>query len=272
MNATEQVQALERLQQSLHPLRAQLFKHEVYRSIRTQEDLRTFMEHHVFAVWDFMSLLKALQGRLTGVTIPWLPQGDRNARRLINEIVLEEESDEDGEGGYTSHFELYHDAMAQCGASTSTIDGFMDRLSQGRPVLESLASTGVPQAAQAFVRTTWGIIESGPPHSIAAAFTLGREDLIPSMFRALVFDLDESFPGQWHRFRYYLERHIQLDEEHHAPLALQMLAGLCGHNEQNWREAEESAGVALNARIALWDGVLNELKACQRQGSTNTPR
>ncbi len=260
----EQVQALERLQQSLRPLRAQLFKHEVYRSIKTQDDLRTFMEHHVFAVWDFMSLLKVLQGRLTGVTVPWFPQGDRNARRLINEIVLEEESDEDGEGGYLSHFELYRAAMAQCGANTSGVDAFMGRLNQGQPVLEVLATTGVPMAAQAFVRTTWGIIESGPTHSIAAAFTLGREDLIPSMFRALVIDLDKSFPGQWHRLRYYLERHIQLDEEHHAPLALQMLAALCGTDQEKWREAEETARVALKARIALWDGILRTNASPQR--------
>ena len=272
MNAMEQVQALERLQQSLGPLRAQLFKHEVYRSIKTQDDLRTFMEHHVFAVWDFMSLLKALQGRLTGVTIPWLPQGDRNARRLINEIVLDEESDEDGEGGYISHFELYRAAMSQCGANTSRIDAFIGRLEQGQPVLEVLATTGVPKAAQAFVQTTWRIIESGPTHSIAAAFTLGREDLIPNMFRALVVDLDKSFPGEWQRLRYYLERHIQLDEEHHAPMALQMLAGLCGRDEENWREAEKSACVALNARITLWNDVLNELKSYEKHGSASTHR
>lgn len=272
MSNMEQVEALEHLQESLRPLRAQLFNHEVYRSIKTQDDLRTFMEHHVFAVWDFMSLLKALQGRLTGVTIPWFPQGDRNARRLINEIVLEEESDEDGEGGYISHFELYRAAMAECGANTSTIDTFIGRLNQGQPVLEALATTGVPKAAQAFVRTTWRIIESGPTHSIAAAFTLGREDLIPNMFRALVADLDKSFPGQWHRLRYYLDRHIHLDEEHHAPMALQMLSGLCDHDEENWREAEESARVALNARIALWDDVLEELRGCEKQGLTSTSR
>ena len=272
MNATEQVQALERLQHSLRPLRDQLFKHEIYRSIKTQGDLRTFMEHHVFAVWDFMSLLKALQGRLTSVTIPWFPQGDRNARRLINEIVLEEESDADGEGGYISHFELYHVAMTQCGANTSKIDAFIGRISQGQPVLEALATTGAPKAAQDFVRTTWRIIESQPTHSIAAAFTLGREDLIPNMFRSLVVDLDESFPGQWHRLRYYLERHIQLDEEHHAPMALQMLAGLCGREEENWRDAEKTAHVALNARIILWDDVLKELEAHKKQGVTGTHR
>ena len=263
MNATEQGQALERLRQSLRPLRTQLFKHEVYRSIRTQDDLRIFMEHHVFAVWDFMSLLKALQGRLTRVTLPWFPQGDRNARRLINEIVLEEESDEDGEGGYISHFELYLAAMVQCGANTSRIDAFLGRVDQGQPVPEVLATTDVPKAAQDFVRTTWRIIESGPTHSIAAAFTLGREDLIPNMFRALVVDLDKSFPDQWHRLRYYLDRHIQLDEEHHAPMALQMLTCLCGDDEENWREAEETARAALIARISLWDDVLEEIRAQQ---------
>ncbi len=162
--------------------------------------------------------------------------------------------------------------MAQCGANTSRIDAFMGRVNQGQPVLEVLASKGVPNAAQAFVRTTWHIIESGPTHSIAAAFTLGREDLIPNMFRALVVDLDKSFPGQWHGLRYYLERHIQLDEEHHAPMALQMLTDLCGHDQENWREAEESARAALIARIALWDGVLEELKSHQKQSLTSTHR
>ncbi len=255
----QKLQAIERLRQALGSLRDQLVQHEVYHRIRTQDDLRTFMEHHVFAVWDFMSLLKALQGRLTGVTVPWLPQGDRNARRLINEIVLEEESDEDGEGDYISHFELYRAAMAQCGADTSRIDELVRRLHRGEPVLEALDTAGVPEAAQGFVRTTWRIIELGSTHSIAAAFTFGREDLIPEMFRALVADLHNRFPGPWNRLRYYLERHIHLDEEHHSPLAIQMVAGLCGNDEEKWSEAEETARVALSARIALWNGVVERI-------------
>ncbi len=259
MSAMEQVQALERLQQSLRPLRAQLFKHEVYQSIKTQDGLRTFMEHHVFAVWDFMSLLKALQICLTGVTVPWTPQGDRNARRLIIEIVLEEESDEDGEGGYISHFELYRAAMAQCGADTSRIDAFVGRLRRKEPVLEALESACVPEAARAFVRTTWRIIESGSTHAIAAAFALGREDLIPDMFRSLVLDLERCFPGQWDLLRRYLERHIHLDEEHHLPLALEMLAVLCGDDQEKWREAEQTTEEALNARLTLWDQVVKQI-------------
>src|SRR6185295_14968856 len=125
------------LQNSLQSLRRRLADHEVYRNIETLHDLRRFMEHHVFAVWDFMSLLKALQRRLTCIEVPWVPEGGRLARRLINEIVLEEESDNDG-GDYISHFELYRNAMKQCGAKTSTIDLFIAAIRRGDNVGSSL--------------------------------------------------------------------------------------------------------------------------------------
>ena len=256
MMEIKQMPLIDRLRESLRPLREQVLKHELYCHLRTPDRLRVFMEHHVFAVWDFMSLLKTLQRRLTCVNLPWLPQGDRNARRLINEVVLDEESDEDGEGSHISHFELYRAAMVQCSADTSRIDEFLDRLHRNEPVLEALETAAVPKAAQVFVRTTWLIIQSESTHSIASAFTFGREELIPQMFRALVADLHKRFPGQWNLLHHYLERHIHLDEEHHAPLALQMLAALCGTDQEKWREAEETARVALKARIALWDGIL----------------
>ena len=250
---------IDEMQESLGSLREQLVNHRLYDQIETPDDLRIFMEHHVFAVWDFMSLLKALQLRLTCVAIPWVPHGDPNARRLINEIVLDEESDDNGEGGYASHFELYRAAMAQSGANASGIDDFLDRLGRGDPFYEALDQARVPEAARIFVRATWDILGSKSTHSIAAAFTFGREDLIPDMFRALVLDLDERFPNQLGLLRYYLERHIQLDEEHHTPLARRMVAALCETDQEKWREAEEAARAALHARIALWDGVLEKL-------------
>ena len=254
---------LVRLQVNLRPLRDRLLNHQVYHQLETLKHVRIFMEHHVFAVWDFMSLLKSLQRHLTGVTLPWLPEGNRLDRRLINEIVLEEESDENMEGGYTSHFELYCAAMQQCAADTSKIDQFLSRLRQKQAVPAALESANVPEAAQAFVRTTWGIVESGSVHQIAAAFTLGREELIPDMFRSLLADLHKQFSDQLTLLRYYLERHVQLDEERHTPMALRMLSDLCGDDDGKWQEAVQTAQLTLNARIDLWDAVVDQVLAAK---------
>jgi hypothetical protein len=262
----QESQTLDSIQESLHPLRKRVVEHTVYRHIERLADVRIFMEHHVFAVWDFMSLLKALQCQLTCVTVPWMPQGDRRSRRLINELVLAEESDEECGGGYSSHFELYRAAMAQCGADTSRIDDCLERLRRGEGMAAALAKAAVPHAARAFVETTWRLVESGAAHAIAAAFALGREEVIPEMFRALVGDLQRRFPGQLSLLQNYLERHIRVDEARHTPMALCMLAGLCNDDPGRWREAEEAARVALNARIALWDGVAERIALAQGKG------
>jgi hypothetical protein len=251
---------LKAIEETLHSLREQIVRHSVYPCIETLEELRVFVEHHVFAVWDFMSLLKALQKALTSVTVPWLPRGDRLSRRLINEIVLIEESDEIAElGGYMSHFELYLEGMQQCGAHTSCVQTFLRALEQGADVCMALETAAVPSAAQAFVKTTWQIIETNQPHMIAAAFTLGREDVIPDMFRSMVNNLEAKFPGQLTLFRNYLERHIAVDEEEHTPMAFRMLEELCGESADRWRQAQEAAQLALQARLALWNGIKKQL-------------
>ena len=84
-----------------------MVEHPVFTAIRDIQSLQIFMEAHVVAVWDFMSLVKRLQRDLTCVDVPWLPAADPLAARFVNEIVLAEESDEDGQGGFLSHFGLY---------------------------------------------------------------------------------------------------------------------------------------------------------------------
>lgn len=216
------------------------------------------MESHVFAVWDFMSLLKVLQSRLTCVSSPWTPTSRPESRRFLNEIVLGEESDE-YDGGFLSHFEIYLLAMAQAGASAAGISELLAQL-ESVSVLQAVQSAAIPEGARRFVRTTFELIESRRLHALAAAFTFGREDVIPDMFRSLVRDLNARKPGAYTTFLWYLERHIEVDGEDHGPLSLRMVADLCGEDEALWTEAAEAAEDALRARLALWDSILDRMR------------
>jgi hypothetical protein len=217
-----------------------------------------FMEHHVFAVWDFMSLLKSLQRTLTCVAVPWLPTSASDSRRLINEIVLVEESDVYN-GGFVSHFELYVRAMRDAGANAACIDRFIERLRAGRPVSSALREAEAPSPAVRFVSTTWHIIESAPVHCQAAAFAFGREDLIPEMFQQVIAVRDQGHALD--TFVDYLARHIEVDGEEHTPMAMQMVAQLCKNDERKWTECTETVNLALEARARLWDGVLETIVA-----------
>jgi hypothetical protein len=254
------VNRLQILQARLTPLKAALLSHPVYQEIDRLDSLHLFMEHHVFAVWDFMSLLKSLQRRLCCVELPWLPAADATASRFINEIVLAEESDEDGRGGFASHFEMYHRAMTQSGASTAGIDGFLLWLRQGQLVTTALESPGVPEAARCFVKQTFAVIDGGNLCAIASAFTFGREDLLPSVFQRIVDELNVTTGGVLDEFKYYLNRHIELDGDEHGPMANRLLLSLCGSDESRWEVAERVAVNCLEARRALWDGIYDVVR------------
>lgn len=245
------------LLEAIAPRQHQLAAHPLYGSIRSILKLRIFLQSHVFAVWDFMSLLKALQQELTCVAVPWRPSPDPVSRRLINQIVLGEESDE-YEGRFLSHFELYLQAMESCEADTAPVERLVSTLESGGTLAEALKQA--PEEAIAFVRSTFAMIETGAPHRMAAAFTFGREDLIPEMFGAFIRELDARMPGQIAPFRYYLERHIEMDGGEHGPLALTMMRHLC-HTNRQWAEARESACAALDARLELWDGIYARIAA-----------
>jgi hypothetical protein len=247
---------LEEIQGLIDPLRQKIVQHSIYTSIQDLTDLHPFMEHHVFAVWDFMSLLKGLQNELTCTTIPWVPVGAAETRYLINEIVVGEESDELPDGRRISHFELYLDAMAQAGASTTKMEQLLSTLQSGVDIIAALQKCELPEGVKRFVSFTFDIIRSGKAHVMAAVFTFGREDLIPDMFRVMVDDLNRKFPEAMGTFKYYLDRHIEVDGDHHSHLALSMTATLCGDNQAYWAEAKEAVLKALEMRQLLWDSVL----------------
>ena len=250
--------AITELRNTVEAARLGAVKHPILKSLKTLRDVNVFNEHHVFAVWDFMSLLKSLQRNLTCVDVPWVPRGSSESRRLINDIVLVEESDELGDG-FISHFELYVNGMEQAGADVGTINGFLDRIRAGEDVPDALAGAGVPSAAADFVNATWDFIEQAPLHCQAAAFAFGREDLIPEMFDQVVKIDDQG--GRLSLFREYLARHIEVDGEEHTPMAMAMVSDLCGDDQAKWDECAETVIRALRARVALWDGILAALNA-----------
>ncbi len=247
--------------QQIEPLQEEIVNHPLYEKIQRPEDLKRFMEHHVFAVWDFMSLLKSLQINLTATTLPWIPVGDPEIRYLINEIVLAEETDLDIDGTRKSHFEMYLKAMSDAGASTDEITSFVEDIKRGTPWYQAADNSAIPESVRAFMRFTFSIIDSGEPHKIAAAFTFGREDLIPQMFTAIILSIQRQFPHEnLEGFHHYFQRHIELDDDTHGPLAIKMIEQLCGNDTTKWQEVTETAKEALNYRKQLWDGVLAEIK------------
>lgn len=253
-------QHIEKINDATAALKVKIINHEVYAKINDLQDLRIFMEHHIFAVWDFMSLLKALQINLTCTTLPWFPVGNPKTRQLINEIVAGEEADFDDKGATKSHFELYLDAMNQVGADTSSIQQFISALQAGNSFSDAYEMANVPFAARNFINSTFKVINQGKAHTQAASFTFGREDLIPGMFHSIVNDFNSDSPEKVSTFKYYLDRHIEVDGDTHSHLALDMTAELCHNNQTYWNEALIAVEETLAQRIALWDAALREIK------------
>ena len=253
---------LDDVQRAVQPHIDAIARHPVFHRLTSITALRVFMEHHVFAVWDFMSLLKALQRAVTCIEIPWVPYGDPAVRRFINEIVRDEESDLvpiDGAPPVAmSHFELYLRAMERVGAQTTGIHEFLMRLRGGERIGVALTEAPVPDAARQFVLHTMEVVDTTRVHAIAAAFTFGREQAIPAMFLPIVEALDDA-DDRTATLITYLKRHIEMDGDDHGPLSLRLLAGLCGDDRGPWDESTGAAIAALQARKRLWDGVLAAL-------------
>ncbi|SFQ82303.1 MULTISPECIES: DUF3050 domain-containing protein [Pseudomonas] len=234
--------------------KATLSAHPIFAEINTLAVLRRFMQAHVFAVWDFMSLTKRLQQELTCVRLPWLPPRDPRAARLINEIVLGEESDDRPGQGHYSHFELYLDAMREVGATTGVVERFVALQQEGVSFDTALHSVDADPAASAFVRQTVHTAVQAPAHCVAAAFLHGRESVIPRMFQRILDDWGIGIE-QAPTFRYYLQRHIEVDSDDHGPAAEQLLQRLVAGDPQRQQEVYAAAIAAVDSRIALWDGL-----------------
>lgn len=254
----------QQLADTLRPSLKAVETHPVFGAVQTEKQLRTFMEHHAFPVWDFMSLLKFLQAELAPASWPWMPRPHGDLVRLINDIVTGEESDRlpkshRAESTHASHFDLYLMAMREVGADTAPVTAFLEVVrSQG--LVAALDAPMVPEASRAFMKDTFDLLLEGKAHKVAASFSFGRENVIPGMFNSLLEKLgigEDRAPI----FHYYLKRHAELDGDEHGPAALRLVATLCGDDQTKLTEAIEAANSALTSRARLWDRVQATLTA-----------
>ena len=251
---------IETINNSIQPQKELLLHHSLYNKVKSIDDLHCFLENHVYAVWDFMSLLKALQSKLTCTTTPWFATTNPQTRYLINEIVVAEESDLTIDGQRSSHYEMYIEAMKACGASTTGIEHFLSEVNSLKNIFVAIKKSNLHPNIKAFLEFTFRVIEEGKSHEIAAAFTFGREDLIPSMFTAILKNFQANFPDtDLSKLIYYFERHIELDADDHGPMAMKMITELCGTDAQKWSDVEEVSILALEKRIGLWDAIEDSL-------------
>ncbi|MCX8493041.1 MAG: DUF3050 domain-containing protein [Chthoniobacterales bacterium] len=252
------------LAETLRPDLQAIESHPVFGSVQSEAQLRTFMEYHVFPVWDFMSLLKFLQAELAPATWPWMPRPHGDLVRLVNDIVTGEESDKLPkshrlESTHASHFDLYLMAMREVGADTAPITEFL-KVVRSRGLDAALEAPMVSEPSRAFMKDTFALLREGKAHNVAASFSFGRENVIPGMFNSL---LDKLGIGEDRApiFHYYLKRHAELDGDEHGPAALRLVATLCGDDPAKLTEAIEAAKAALASRARLWDRVQGTLNA-----------
>ena len=244
-------------QVDLDEAQTQLFGHRIFESVQTLEELKTFMQWHVFAVWDFMSLLKRMQSHFAPNSLPWVPSENRAAVRFINEIVLCEESDMDYDGNPASHLDMYLDAMKEIGADRRAfVSVLRDLKSVG--LVDGLYKADAPAFVGEFVTHNVRLAQEGSIEVVAANFLYGREDSIPVMFERLLANLgvgEKEAPRMFH----YLARHIEVDSGAHGPAAASLLDHLIQGKPEKQKMANRAALQSIYARIAFWDGLMVEI-------------
>ena len=249
------------IQDKINDQREKLLKHKLYSNIETIKDLQVFTENHIYAVWDFMSLLKALQIKLTCTKTPWIPNSNSQTAYLINEIVLAEETDINQAGERKSHYELYLDAMIDIGARTEKPVKIINEIANSEDIFNTIDNINIHPNIREFLNFTFSVIKEGKPHEIAAIFTFGRENLIPNMFNEILREFEKNVTqGDISKLIYYFERHIELDEDEHGPMALEMVSMLAENDPKKWNEIESISIQALEKRILLWDAINEQIE------------
>lgn len=240
--------------ESLYQHQKQLEEHPllVKDLMSSKDQLAVFMEHHVYCVWDFMSLVKGLQHSIAPSSWPWRPtqHTTNGCARLLNDIIKTEESDYVA-GRYLSHFDLYLEAMEEVGANTRTVKTFVNSVFD---IGLYRAMSIVPEPSRRFMESTFGFIGTNKPHVMASAFAFGRETVIPGMYMNMVKKLGIT-EQQAPKFYLWLNRHIEVDGESHGPASIDLVNILCNNDEMLFKEAELAGHKSIQDKIDFWDSV-----------------
>ena len=254
---------IEQIDSALFTLRNKLKYHAVYSKMNLEEKVMIFMNTHIYCVWDFMNLVKRLQVHFTSVEVPWRPTTSvqtRMLRRLANEIVLEEETDE-LEGQFISHFSYYVESIRQVqnGVISNNLTRFINDISSDSVSYQEILNREyLPTAIRNFLQITSNAAVHENIIVTAAAFTFGREVMLPEIFTSILKESGVANQPRLSKFVNYLDRHIELDGDYHGFLSKKMVLKLVS-NQEEWDLVIKTAKIALEARVALWDDIFKRL-------------
>ena len=250
---------IKRTESEISQLQHEIRHHKLYNILQTTEDVKLFMEHHVYTTWDFMSLLKTLQLQFTTFKLPWVPNKTPEIFKFINEIVAAEESDINELGQTKSHFEMYLDGMEQIGANTTLITTYTELIENNIPVSKAAKLVYIPDFIKDFITFTFDIIETGKPHLMASVFIFGREDISSEKVLKVISDI-ETEENSCTKLTFLLNRYLFLKQDNHRAVSYKMLSELCGTDMVKWEEVLTVAKEALEHRTILWDNIYNIIK------------
>ena len=254
---------IEQIDSALFTLRNKLKYHAVYSKMNLEEKVKIFMNTHIYCVWDFMNLVKRLQIHFTSVEVPWRPTTSiqtRMLRRLANEIVLEEETDE-LDGQFISHFSYYVESIRQVqdGVISNNLTRFINDISSDSVSYQEILNLEyLPKAIRNFLQITSNAAVHENIIVTAAAFTFGREVMLPEIFTSILEESGIANQPRLSKFVNYLDRHIELDGDYHGFLSKKMVLKLVS-NQEEWDLVIKTAKIALEARVALWDDIFKRL-------------
>ncbi len=234
-----------------------LENHKLYERVADEASLRLFIEHHVICVWSYNFLLRDIHQELVTMIHPLNSQSQKEAIRLVSEMILEEEVEEQNDGTLVSHLEIYLEAMQDLGANISPIVSFFDLQDSGQTWQTALKHAHFPTAVSRYARKMSRIAE-GPLHERAAALFYEGEPFIPDAFLMRLGLLGNAV--KIGRLLDYFERHIEGLKRPGFSASGRLVEILCGDDEQMALEAEKAAEEAMKNRVDLWNQISDKLE------------